>query len=142
PQRRFVLFEQRDDPGNGAGGGEHQHVALTHHPALRQLIGNRFERLGRDPDDRPVRHRAYSPSAVSAISWSTTALRSFVRWNVASWRSALEPSARILYAYPTSSRLPSSSTTSPMNHSSSSRTRSRAGSSMPFPKSMSWPSSP
>jgi len=32
------------------------------------LIGDRFERLRRDADDRPVRHFAYSPSAVSAIN--------------------------------------------------------------------------
>ena len=47
-----------------------------------------------------------------------------VRSNVASCRSALDPSARIRKAYSTSFRLPSSSTTSPMNHSISSRIRS------------------
>src|SRR2546422_1524732 len=83
----FRSLEERNDPRDGTHGHEHLDVALAHHPAARQLVRDRIERLRRDADDRPVVHAAtltmlrgcYKPSAVSAINWSTTALRSPVR---------------------------------------------------------------
>src|SRR6266550_2086181 len=84
----LIALEQRNDPRDGADGHKRLDVALAHHPAARQLVRDRLERLCRDADDRPVVHAAtlttlcggYKPSAVSTISWSTTALRSPVRW--------------------------------------------------------------
>jgi len=43
--------QQGDDPRHGTGRREDLHVALTHDPAARQLIGNGFEGLGGDTDD-------------------------------------------------------------------------------------------
>jgi len=83
----LIALEERNDPRHGTHGHEHLDVALAHHPAAWQMVRDRFERLRRDADDRPVVHAAtltrlggcYKPSAVSAINWSTTALRSPVR---------------------------------------------------------------
>ncbi len=83
----LIALEERNDPRDRTDGHEHLDVALAHHPAARQLVRDRLERLRRDADDRPVVHAAtltmlrcrYKPSAVSTINWSTTALRSPVR---------------------------------------------------------------
>src|SRR5207247_6655264 len=74
----LIALEERNDPRDGTHGHQHPDVALAHHPAARQLVRNRLERLRRDADDRPVVHAAtltrlrgcYKASTVSAINWA------------------------------------------------------------------------
>src|SRR2546422_10227866 len=54
----LIALEERNDPRDGTHGHEHLDVALAHHPAARQLVRDRIERLRRDADDRPVVHAA------------------------------------------------------------------------------------
>ena len=117
---------ERDDPRDRPSRHQDAHVLLAHHPAARQLARDLLQRLSRHADDRSRRHvlsglsvrlgrswgqrrtagtgstESTTPSAVSAIRLSTTALRSPVSRNRAICRSALVPCSRILKAYSTS----------------------------------------
>ena len=143
-ERGGVAGQQGNDPGHGPSLHQNAHVLLAHHPAARQLPRDLLEGLGRNSDDRSLRHawsrlrslqrsgvnagaRGRVPSNLSRLPRSRRSTgppppsgRRSAR-NVASCRSALVPSSRIRKAYSTSFRLPSSSITSPRNHSISSR---------------------
>jgi len=99
PQRVGVPGEEGNHHRSAASIRYRSVITGVHGPGVGQArrdAVNRLERLGRNTDQRTA--HSTTPSAVSRISWSTTALRSPVRCQVASCRSALVPSARIRYA--------------------------------------------
>src|SRR5262249_11482696 len=95
-ERTLVVLNQRDNPRHGACIREDPHVFLAHDPALRQLAWNRFQSLGRDPDDGAVRH-GHSSHGRQASPNSTFILESSPcqrQYRPAIWAKQLTPLAR------------------------------------------------